>query len=312
MAAQTGDRLTRLIAHRAMGASLLEMGEFNAARAQFEQILGIEKAEEDRSLTVLYVADPHATGIAYLALNLWVLGYPDQAVAARIKAFKHAVDANHANTTGIVSIYGAAQLSVLLGNMQDAKTHVEKLNAQLEGRVPNWAISCGQIISGWTIASADQLKGGIALMKQGLQAAEGQARFHHPHYHSLYAILQGRAGNMPVSLNAIRKAKELIADTGEHFWHADVLRIEGELRLLFGASRKEAEANFVHALEIARKQQAKSFELRAATSIARLWLDQGRRNEARELLAPVYGWFREGFDTRDLKEAKALLGELSL
>jgi predicted ATPase len=295
-----------------MGASLLEMGEFNAARAQFEQILGIEKAEEDRSLTVLYVADPHATGIAYLALNLWVLGYPDQAVATREKAFKHAVEANHANTTGIVSIYGAAQLSVLLGNMQDAKTHVEKLNAQLEGRVPNWAISCGQIIRGWTIAWAEQLEGGIALMKQGLQAAEGQARFHHPHYHSLYAILQGQAGNMPVSLNAIRKAKELIADTGEHFWHADVLRIEGELGLLFGASRKEAEANFFHALEIARKQQAKSFELRAATSIARFWLDQGRRNEARVLLSPVYDWFTEGFDTRDLKEARALLGELSL
>jgi predicted ATPase len=115
---------------------------------------------------------------------------------------------------------------------------------------------------------------------------------------------------MQDGLSAIRKAQELIAESGEYFWHADVLRIEAELGLLFGASTKIAETHFVRALEIARKQQAKSFELRATTNIARLWRDQGKRNEARELLAPVFGWFTEGFDTRDLKEAKTLLDTL--
>jgi predicted ATPase len=200
---------------------------------------------------------------------------------------------------------------VLLGNTQDANTYVERLNAQLEGRVPHWAISCGQIMRGWAIGCATQLVDGIALMKQGLQAVEGQGRFHHPHYHSLYAILQGRAGNMPDSLSAIRKAKELIADTGEYLWHADVLRIEGELGLLFGASRKEAEASFVHALETARKQQAKSLELRAATSLSALWRDAGNLTEARNLLGPICDWFTEGFDTQDLKRANALLEQLS-
>jgi predicted ATPase len=311
LAAHTGDRLTRLIAHRAMGVSLLEIGEFEAARAQLEQILAIDKAEMDRSISVIYVTDPHASGLAYLALSLWVLGYPDQAVTARQKAIEHALDANHANTSGVVGIYAGAQLSVLLGKMDDVKSYVENLNAQLEARMPLWAISCGQILSGWAIGSAEQLEDGIALMKQGIHATEKQVRFHAPHYHSLLAILQARAGGMKDSLSTIRKAKDLIVATGEFLWHADVLRIEGELRLLLGVSAEEAEASFVQALEVARKQRTKSFELRAAMSMARLWRDQGKRDEARELLAPVYGWFTEGFDTLDLKEAKALLDELA-
>jgi predicted ATPase len=223
---------------------------------------------------------------------------------------KHAMVAGHANTSGIVGIYAGAQLSVLLGEMEDVKNYIANLNAQLGSRVPLWAISCGQVLSGWAIGCAEQLEEGIALMKQGIHAAEQQVRFHSPHYHSLLAVLQARAGDMQASLSAARKATELIAETGEYLWHADVLRIEGELRLLFGAST-EAEASFVQALEVARRQRAKSFELRAATSMARLWRDQGKRDEARELLAPVYGWFTEGFDTLDLKQAKALLDELA-
>jgi predicted ATPase len=288
------------------------MGELETARAQLDQFLAPDNAEKDRSISVHYLADPHATGLAYLALTLWALGYPDQAVAAREKALEHAVDANHANTSGIVSIYAGAQLSVLLGNVEDVNSYIENLKARLEEQMPPWAISCGQIMRGWAIGCGEQLEDGIALMKQGIGAYEKQSRFHHPHYHSLFAILQARARNMQDSLSTIRKAKELIAETGEYFWHADVLRIEGELGLLFGASQKEAEASFVQALEVARKQQAKSFELRAATSLAGLWRDQGNLTDARNLLAPIYGWFTEGFDTLDLKKARALLNELAV
>lgn len=311
LAAHTGDWLARLIAHRAMGASLLEMGEFEAARAQLEQILTIDKAEMDPSLSVLYVADPHTSGLAYLALSLWALGYPDQAVAARQKAIKRALNANHANTSGVVGIYAGAQLSVLLGTVEDVKSYVENLNAVFDSRVPLWAISCGEILKGWAIGCAGHPEDGIALMKHGMHAAEEQVRFHSPHYHSLLAILQARAGEMQDSLSAIGKAKELITETGEYLWHADVLRIEGELRLLFGASKNATEASFVQALEVARKQRAKSFELRASVSLARLWRDHGKLDEARELLAPVHDWFTEGFDTLDFKQAEALLTELA-
>src|SRR4029077_13860338 len=141
MATRTGDRVTRLIAHRAMGASLAAMGEFEAARAQLELFLALENAEKDRSLSVNYVTDPHTSGLGFLALTLWVLGYPNQAVAAREKAFEHAMGANHANTSGWVSVYAGAQLSALLGSIQDVRAYVENLNAQLHGRMPVWAIN---------------------------------------------------------------------------------------------------------------------------------------------------------------------------
>ena len=137
------------------------------------------------------------------------------------------------------------------------------------------------------------------------------AGVHSPHFVSLLAILHAGRGNRQESLNAIERAKEMIVGTGEYLWHSDVLRIEGELELLSGSSAEEVEVRFVHALAVARQQHAKSFELRAAMSMARLWRDQGKRQQARELLAPVYDWFTEGFDTVDLKHAKALLDDLS-
>jgi predicted ATPase len=315
LAVQTGDRLTRLIAHRAMGAALLELGEFEAASVQLEQIPALYTPEQDRTLSTQYVTDPCASAYAYLALALWVLGYPDQAAATREKAFKHAVDAGHANTSGFVSIYAGAQLSVLLGNMDDVRGHLENLNTRPEGQMPHWA-NIGQILMGWAIGCAAQPEEGIALMENGINRGEnigggyGAYGIHWPHYVSLFAIMRARTGNLQDSMSAIDKAKKLIADTDEYFWHADILRIEGDLRLLLGASARQVEACFVQALRVAEKQRARSFELRAATSLARLWRDQGKRTEPRDLLAPIYGFFTEGFDTLDLKEAKALLDEL--
>jgi predicted ATPase len=134
---------------------------------------------------------------------------------------------------------------------------------------------------------------------------------HQRHYFALFVIAQSHTGNKREGLIAIKRAKKMIIETGELFWHSDVLRIEGELAFESGSSAQESERCFVQALKISRPQLAKSFELRAATSLARLWRDQGKRTEAQDLLAPVYGWFTEGFDTLDLKEAKTLLNELA-
>jgi predicted ATPase len=315
LAAQTGDRVMRLMAHRAMGSALLELGECEAARVQLEQVPALYDPEKDRTLSAQYVTDPCASAYTFLALAVWVLGYPDRAVTMREKAFKHAVDAGHANTSGFVSVYAGAQFSVLLGNMDDVRGHLENLNARPEGQMPHWA-NISRILMGWVNGCAAQPEEGISLMEKGMRAGEnlgagyGAYGIHWPHYVSLFAIMQARTGKLQDSMSTIDKAKKLIADTEEYFWHAEVLRIEGELGLLFGTSAKQAEACFVQALRVAGKQQARSFELRAATSLARLWRDQGKRDEARELLAPVYGWFTEGFDTRDLKEAKSLLEQL--
>jgi predicted ATPase len=275
LAAETGDRLSRLITLRAKGSVLLEMGEFQAARVHLNQLLAHYSIEQDRTIAAQYVADPRASGLVFLALALWALGYPDQAIAAREQAFKHAADLNHANTSGFVYIYGGAQLSLLLGNMDDVRANLDKLVALVEERMPHWG-ALDQIMMGWALASAGPMDEAIALLQKGIDTTENMGgTFHYPHYISLLAILNARAGNMQDSLGSISKAKALIADSGEYFWHADVLRIEGELGLLFGQSAQKAEMCFVQALEVARKQHAKSFELRAATSLAGLWSRSG-------------------------------------
>jgi predicted ATPase len=123
------------------------------------------------------------------------------------------------------------------------------------------------------------------------------------------AHLQQRAAED--GLRVIAEAKDLVARDDEHMWEAELKRVEGELSRVQGTSAFDIETCFQQALQVARRQSAKSFELRAATSLARLWRDQGKVQQARELLAPVYGWFTEGFDTLDLKEAKALLDQLA-
>jgi len=149
-------------------------------------------------------------------------------------------------------------------------------------------------------------------MQQGLtafQATGGRLRL--PYYLALLAEAYGHSGQVEKGLYILEKACADMQQTGEHFWEAEQHRLQGELLLAHAmADQTTAAASLHQALEVARGQQAKSLELRAATSLARLWQSQGKRSEAYDLLAPVYGWFTEGFDTADLQEAKALLEEL--
>lgn len=310
LAARTGERLPRLMADRAMGSVLLEMGRFEAARERLEQVVALHHAEQDRSLSTQFVTDPYASGLAFLALTLWALGFPDQATATREKAFAYAADLNHANTNAFVSMHAGAQLSEVLGNTEDARRHVDSLMDNSHERLPGWAPVVGRIMIGWAAGSAGGLERGATLMKTGIDAAGTIGGIYWPHYYSLFAILQARL-DVQASASAIQKAKDLIAESGEYLWHADVLRIEGELAPLLGKSEKEAETHFTEAIEVARKQRARSFELRAATSLANLWATQGHRQDGYDLLAPVYGSFSEGFHTPDLTRARALLEKLS-
>ena len=169
----------------------------------------------------------------------------------------------------------------------------------------------GLILRGWVMAQAGEINDGVTLMRQS--AAERLAlgvRWYQIRYLCMLATahLQQRAAED--GLRVIAEAKDLVARDDEHMWEAELKRVEGELGRVQGRSAVDIETCFEQALAVARCQSAKSFELRAAMSMARLWRDQGKLDEARELLAPVYGWFTEGFDTLDLKQAKALLAEL--
>jgi predicted ATPase len=171
----------------------------------------------------------------------------------------------------------------------------------------------GTIVRGWALAQRGQGEEGIAQMRQGLAAylAMG-AELGRPRQLAMLAEAYGRVGQTAEGLAVLAEALTAVHKTGEQFYEAELDRLKGELLLQQPAgSGDEAETCFRQALDVAHRQQAKSWELRAAMSLSRLWRQQGRRDEARELLAPVYGWFTEGFDTADLQEAQALLEALA-
>jgi predicted ATPase len=176
---------------------------------------------------------------------------------------------------------------------------------------PHWMVQ-GAILRGWTLAHQGQVKEGIEQIQQGLIALRATgAELLRPYYLALLAKAHGTMRQPEEGLTALAEALTLVDTTGERWYAPELYRLKGQLLLQQSSDNStEAETCFHDALAIARNQQAKSFELRAVTSLARLWQQQGKRQEAQDLLAPVYHWFTEGFDTADLKEAKALLHEL--
>src|SRR5262249_36268498 len=169
------------------------------------------------------------------------------------------------------------------------------------------------ILYGWTLVHQGQAQEGIEQMHQGLRAYRATgAELWRPDWLALLAEAHGMGGEPEAGLTVLAEALTLVDTTGERLYEPELYRLKGALLLQQSSDNQaEAETCFHKALEIARSQQAKSFELRTATSLARLWQQQGKRAAAHDLLAPIYGWFTEGFDTLDLKDAKALLDALA-
>jgi predicted ATPase len=241
-----------------------------------------------------------------------LLGYPDQAVALARDAVRLASElAQPFSLTLAVS--HASYLHQCRGERSIAREHAEATIALSVGQgFPHYRAT-GILMRGWAVAAQEDLEAGTAAIEEGLAALRAAgANVRRSYYLALLADVCRRAGRPEAGQSAIAEAFAFAEDSGERWWEADLYRVKGELLLARSTeNRAEAEACFHRALEIARQQSAKAFELRAATSLARLWADAGRRDEAHDLLAPVYNWFTEGFDTQDLMHAKALLDQLS-
>ncbi len=181
-----------------------------------------------------------------------------------------------------------------------------------EQRFPHW-LAYGTILRSWALTTQGEGAEGIAQMRQGLVARRATgAELNRPYFLALLAEAYGKVGQPEEGLTVLIEALVIVNNTGVRDWEAELHRRKGELLLIQqGQKVGEAEECFRKALDIARRQQAKSLELRAAMSLSRLWQQQGKQEEAHQLLAEIYGWFTEGFDTADLKEAKALLEDLS-
>jgi predicted ATPase len=207
----------------------------------------------------------------------------------------------------------ATTTQILLGNYSIAKTLLQEAVALTDERGVLWWKSLGTMLQGWLLASTGNFSAGVQEITSGIAAHRSTGSTNWlPFFLSHLARAHGELGQVEEAKRCAEEATEVMNVTNERWYEAEIHRTAGEIALrLSDSDGAKAEAHFKHALSIARQQQAKSWELRIAMSMARLWCDQGKRKEARDLLAPVYGWFTEGFDTLDLKEAKAMLEELA-
>jgi predicted ATPase len=295
----------------ALGPTLFWLGELSAARAYLGQGITLYDAQQHRSSLLYGGHDPGCCCRLYGALTLWVLGYPDQARQQSQEGLRLARELAHPFTLAN-TLHFAALFHQCRREGQSTREHAEaSMTVAIEHGVAPW-VAGAMILQGWVLALQGQSDTGLAQMREGLAAWEAMGlELYRTYQLVLLAEVYGKAGQADEGLRVLGQARAAVHNTEGRFYEAEWSRLQGELTLARAAGQQaEAEACFQHALAIARRQQAKAWELRAAMSLARLWQQQGKRAEARELLAPIYGWFTEGFDTADLQEAKALLEEL--
>jgi len=310
LAQRMHDPVYLLRGHTTLGVTLFYLGELLRARTHLEQGDRLDDPQQLRSPT--FVLNPMVACRAYVALVLWWLGYPDQALRRSQEALNLAQDLGHPQSLAFALNFGT-WLHQLRREEHAALERAEAaVTLATEQGFALWA-AVGTFWRGWILAERGQGVEGIAHMRQSFDAwrATG-ADVWQPHMLALLAEVQGKVGRAAEGLHGLAEALTLVNKTGERFYEAEMHRLQGELLLQRAAPEtQQAEACFHQALAIARHQEAKSLELRAAMSLSRLWQRQGKLAKACQLLAGVYGWFTEGFDTADLQEAKALLGELT-
>jgi tetratricopeptide (TPR) repeat protein len=312
LARRVQDPTLLLEAHRALGETLYWRGEFVSAREQQEQGIPLYDPLRHSSHAFLYAGtDPQVQCQSFAAWALWHLGYPDQALQRIDDALTLAQQFSHFHSLAFALGF-AARLHQFRREEQLARERAEAvMTLATEQGFPFW-LAVGMGVRGWTLAEQGQMEEGIAQMRQS------RTSFLAP-----YALAEayGKVGQVEKGLTVLAKALAFVEKTGMRVNEAELYRLKGELLLAqevcglpavgFREKTEKAEECFQKAIEIAQRQQAKSLELRAVISLSRLWQQQGKRTEAHQMLTETYSWFTEGFDTKDLQEAKALLEELT-
>ena len=312
MAQRMKDPMFLMEAHRSLGQSYYYLGEFTAALSHLEQGIALYDPQQHRSASVLI--DAGITCLNFSAWTLWNLGYPDQALNRSLEAMALTQELSHPFSMA-ATLIGNCISHALRGEIQATQERAEAAIAlSTEQGFPLW-LGMGTAMRGWALTEQEQADEGIAQMRQGIATWRTTgADMGVPFMLGTLAEACGKVGRTEEGLTLLSEASAMVCKNEEHGTEPWLYVVKGELLLAcVGAincahtNEAEAEDCFQHALELARRQSAKSLELRAATSLSRLWLRQGKKDEARQRLSEIYGWFTEGFDTADLKEAKALL-----
>lgn len=305
---QAGDNLIE--SYDLLACSLFHQGNFAQSLDQADYGLKLYNPEQQYALIAAFGEDPGVGCHIWASLSLWFLGYPDQALERAHLALRLAHD----------HLYGLANAQVQLACIHQCRREEQPTRQWAELAIAlataqgfPYRVAVGTMLRGWALAAQGQPEAGIAQLRTGLAACRASgALIDYPYFLALLAETFGRVGQFEEGFVALSGAMAIVRSSRAFFYEAELHRLKGVLLLQADprANDAEAEANFWQALDVARRQQAKALELRAATSLCRLWQQQGKVNAARALLADVYDWFTEGFETLDLREAQALLAKL--
>ena len=312
LAERQGATVPLMVGHRVMGATLLSTGDFSKSRAHFDAAFALYDPVEHRPLATRFGQDVGVSILSFRSWLLWFLGYPEAALSDADHALEHARNIGQAATL-MMALTCIGFTHRLARRYATASLLFDELLTLAEEKGAAYWKAVGTVLQGELSALTGRTSFAAQTIASGLAAMRPTgATVYIPTYLSSLARAYADVGRFDDASRTIDEAMTAVETTKERMVEAEINRIGGEVALrLPEADVAKAEAYFERALEVARQQQAKSWELRAAMSMARLWRDQGKPQQARELLAPVYGWFTEGFDTLDLKEARALLGELA-
>jgi predicted ATPase len=295
-----------------MGLTLLATGDITQGRVHLDRAIALYNPAEHRALAMRFGQDANQANLSLRSVALWFLGYPEAALADASNSLKEAREIGQAATL-MNALFFATYTHLHCGNHATANALLDELVALADEKGTSFWKAGGTSVRGWLFAVTDRPFEAVQMIASGISAWRSTgSTFSMPIWLAHLASAHAHLGQFDHGWRYACEAMTAAETTRERWFEADIHRIAGEIALLSPEpDAAKAEACFERALAVARQQQAKSWELRAAMSLARLWRDQGNVSEARELLAPVYGWFTEGFDTRDLKEAKALLEELA-
>jgi class 3 adenylate cyclase/predicted ATPase len=312
LAQRADDPALAVIAHFALGNTWLRLGALPAARLHLEEAIARYTPDQRRAPVFRMGLDPGVGCRIYTAMTLWLLGYLDQALARLHEALALAHELSHPFSLA----YAWCEAAVVWQCCRDVPAVHEQAEAGVALSTAQGfplQAALGTSLRGWALAMQGQDEAGLAQVRQGITSYRATgAALHVAFLYTVLAEVCDQLGRTADGLQALAEAHTLVEQQEERSWEAEIHRLRGVLLLRQpGTPPAEAETWLQRALDVARRQEAKSLELRAAMSLAQLWQQQGKRSEAHALLAPIYGWFTEGFDTADLQEAQALLEALS-
>jgi predicted ATPase len=312
LAERQGTTTPLMVGHRIVGMSALHTGDIDGSRQHFDRAIALYDPAEHRTLAPRFGQDIRVAALSFRARALWLLGYPALALADVESALKDGREIDHGPSL-MYALYNAAELNIYCGYYAAASKHADEVVIFATQKGVGFWKAFGivhQSIASTLLGNASDAVQKIASAINAYRSMGSTLNL--PEYLGYLANAHTQLGQIDDAWRCIGEAMTIMEASGEIWYEAELHRVAGEIALNSpDQDAAKAVAHFERAIAVARAQQAKSWELRAAMSMARLWRDQGKRDEARELLAPVYGWFTEGFDTLDLKEARVLLDELA-